>query len=115
MGNLGAALSKLLSMIVFFVLTYYYAQKMFTIPYEMKRITLLLFIAALLYIVSLVFNPLNLMLRITLKSGLILSFPFILHIFKFYEPMELERVRSGWNKWRDPAELKNNIYRLINK
>ena len=56
LGNQGAALSKMLSMLVFFVLTLYYAQKVYPIPYEMKRITVMLLTAGGLYGISFLFN-----------------------------------------------------------
>jgi len=115
MGNLGAALSKLLSMIVFFALTYYYAQKVFTIPYEMKRIVIMLVVAAIMYLVSLLFNSWDLLPRLALKSLLILSFPFVLYFLRFYELVEMVRVKSGWEKWKNPSEFSNNIQRLIKK
>ncbi len=114
-GNEGAALSKMLSMIVFFALTLYYAQKVYPIPYEMKRITVMLLAAAALYIVSLMFNSFGLIPRLAIKSLLIMIFPFVLYIFRFYEPVELDRIKSGWDKWRNPAELRQNLRRLIKK
>jgi len=115
MGNQGAALSKMLSMMVFFVLTLYYSQKVYPIPYEMKRISLMLIVAAGLYIVSLLFNTWDLFPRLAAKSIIIVSYPFVLYLFRFYEPMELNRIRGGWNKWSNPSELRENIKRLINK
>lgn len=115
MGNQGAALSKMLSMMVFFALTLYYSQKVYPIPYEMKRISLMLIVAAGLYIVSLLFNTWDLFPRLAAKSLVILSYPFVLYLFRFYEPVELNRIRGGWNKWSNPSELRENIKRLINK
>ena len=115
MGNQGAALSKMLSMMVFFALTLYYSQKVYPIPYEMKRISLMLIVAAGLYIVSLLFNTWDLFPRLAAKSIIIVSYPFVLYLFRFYEPMELNRIRGGWNKWSNPSELRENIKRLINK
>lgn len=114
-GNQGAALSKMLSMFVFFALTLYYAQKVYPIPYEMKRITMLLFVAGALYGISLIFNSWFLVARLAVKSLVILSYPFVLYLFRFYEPVELNRIKSGWDKWRKPGEFRNNIQRLIKK
>jgi O-antigen/teichoic acid export membrane protein len=115
LGNQGAALSKMISMLVFFALTLYYAQKVYPIPYELKRISLMLIIAAGLYVISLWFNSWDIVPRLAIKSFIILLYPFMLYLFRFYEPVELERIRSGWNKWRNPGEFQNNINRLINK
>ncbi len=115
MGNQGAALSKMLSMMVFFSLTFYYAQKVYPIPYELKRIAVMLVIAAGMYGISLLFNSWYLFPRLAVKSILIGAYPFILYLFRFYNTGELEAIRSGWNTWRNPAELRNNIQRLIKK
>ncbi len=115
MGNQGAALSKMLSMFVFFALTYYYAQKMYPIPYELKRVMLLLILAAGMYIISVLFNSWDLLPRIISKSVLIIAYPFVLYIFRFYEPMEIARIKSGWDKWSNPGQFRENIQRLIKK
>jgi O-antigen/teichoic acid export membrane protein len=113
LGNLGAALSKMLSMFVFFVLTLYFAQRVYPIPYEIRRITLMLIVGAGLYGISILFNSFDLIPRMFIKLALVLSYPFVLHLFRFYEPMEIERLKSGWSKWRDPNEISRNIKRLI--
>ncbi len=114
-GNQGAAFSKMLSMLVFFTLTLYYAQKVYPIPYELNRIALMLIIAAGLYGISVFFNQWDIIPRLVAKSILIFSFPFALYLFKFYQPVELIALHSGWNKWRNPAEFQENIRRLIKK
>lgn len=114
-GNQGAALSKMLSMLVFFLLTFFYAQKEYPIPYEMKRIFLMLIVSAGLYIVSMFFNSWSIIPRLAAKTALILSYPFVLHLFSFYEDIELQAIMGAWNKWRKLAEFKENIRRIMNK
>ncbi len=112
MGNQGAALSKMLSMLVFFVLTLYYAQKVYPIPYEMKRISLMLIVAAVMYTLSMLFNSWDLLPRLLAKTLVIASFPFVLYLFRFYEAVELERIRGGWKTWTKWSALRKNIKRL---
>ena len=112
-GNQGAAFSKMLSMFVFFALTLYYAQKVYPISYELKRIAIMLIIAAGLYGISVFFNSWDLIPRLAAKSIVILSYPFVLYLFMFYHPFELLTLRSGWNKWSNPGEFKQNVLRLI--
>ncbi len=114
-GNQGAALSKMLSMLVFFTLTLYYAQRNYLIPYEMKRIALMLILAAGLFGISVFFNSWDLIPRLVAKLFVILSYPFILYLFRFYNPVELSVLRSGWAKWHNPGEFKQNVLRLIKK
>ncbi len=115
LGNQGAALSKMISMLVFFALTLYYAQKVYPIPYELKRIAIMLITAAGLYGISVLFNMWSLIPRLAAKSILICSYPFVLYLFRFYHPVELTALRSGWEKWRNPNEFQENVRRLIKK
>jgi O-antigen/teichoic acid export membrane protein len=114
-GNQGAALSKMISMFVFFLLTLYYAQRVFPIAYENRRLILMLLTAAGIYLISLLFNSWDVFPRFAVKSVLIISFPFVLYLFRFYEAVELERIHSGWVKWSNPGDLKENIKKLIKK
>ena len=100
---------------VFFTLTLYYAQKVYPIPYEMKRIILMLIVAAGLYGISIIFNSMALVPRLAIKSIVILSYPFVLYLFRFYEPVEMNMIKGGWVKWSNPAAFRENIQRLINK
>lgn len=114
-GNQGAALSKMLSMFVFFALTFYFAQKIYPIPYEMKRIAIMLLTAAGLYGISLLFNLWSVVPRLAAKSVLIVVFPFALYLLGFYENTELNNIRSAWQKWRHPSEFITNVLQLIKK
>jgi O-antigen/teichoic acid export membrane protein len=114
-GNQGAALAKMISMIVFFGLTYYYSQKEFPIPYEPGRLFILLIAGAALYLVSLLFNGWEVIPRMVVKTILLISYPFVLYVFRFYEPFELRLLQSGWDKWKNPKELIINFTRLFTK
>jgi len=113
-GNQGAALSKLLSMMVFFGLTFYFAQKAYPIPYELKRVVLMLLVGAGIYCVSLLFNSLEVVPRLLVKSSLILIYPFVLFLLGFYEDEELKGLKSGWSKWRNLSAFAENFRRLTN-
>ena len=114
-GNQGAALSKMISMMAFFGLTYYFAQKEFAIPYEMGRIAMLLVTGAIIYLVSMLFNTWETVPRTAVKTLLIISYPFVLYVFRFYEPVELIMIRSGWDKWKNPKAITDNFKRLFTK
>jgi hypothetical protein len=34
---------------------------------------------------------------------------FVLYPFRFYEEVELEKIRGAWGKWRNPANWFGNI------
>jgi O-antigen/teichoic acid export membrane protein len=112
-GNQGAAASKLLSMIVFFGLTYYFAQRVYPIPYELKRIVLLLILAGGLYIISIFANPWPLEIRLGVKLLLVFSYPFLLYLLRFYDEAELRSLQAGWNLWKNTAQFGDNLRRLF--
>ena len=107
--NIGAALSKMLSQIAFFLMIYYSAQKVYYIPFEISKIVKMLFLGIVLYGLSLFTNDMQLIWRLIIKSGLIVTFPVILYFMNFYEQIELQTLRRGWDKWRDISKWKENI------
>ncbi len=110
LGIIGASVALLVAQITFFGLIYYNAQRHFHIPYELKKVTIMVALTAGIVIVSFLFvNPMPLIPRIILKFLFIASFPLILYFFNFYEPVELERLKGSWKKWKNPRRWKNNL------
>lgn len=105
----GASIATTLSQVIFFISVYYFAQKHYPIAYEIKKILLMVIIGICIYAAGLLLNPLPLSLRLITKMLLILSFPFILYLFRFYEAIELERLAQFWHKWRNPLEWRKNL------
>lgn len=112
-GVFGAAISIILAYSLMTSLSFFFAQKLYFIPYETFKILLLLFL--FVFIVVLVFlfvNDFSLTLRIGIKLILIISFPFILYPFNFYEEIELIRIKQSWIKWRNPLRWKENLKKI---
>ena len=107
--SIGAATATLLSQIVFFITIFKSAQKQYYIPFELIKIGKILFIGLLLYLLSFIFNEFDLFWRMTLKSALILIFPFLLYFFQFFEEIELIRIKEYWKKGKDFKNWKNLI------
>jgi len=103
---IGAAIATLISHFVFMILIYRSSQKAYNIPYEVRKIVLILIISLVLLGLAYLTNDLSLAMRLIIKSLLIASFPFILYIFRFYEAIELERIEEAWNRW-SPFHKKN--------
>lgn len=106
--SIGASIAALISSILFFLIIYHYAQKYYFIPYEMKKIGLIISLTVLLYGISLVNLPFPFVFNIVFKLILFCSFPFLLYLFKFYEDIELEVIKGAWRKWRNPCNWKKN-------
>lgn len=108
----GAALATLLSQFVFWLISYYYSQKAFYVPYEIRKIFILIFFGAALSFSCLFLNKMDLIPRLILKTGCLVSFPFILYLFGFYEPVELQAIRGFTSKWSNIRNLKDNLKSL---
>jgi O-antigen/teichoic acid export membrane protein len=108
-GIVGAAMATLTAQLLYWLITYFYSQKEFHIPYEIRKIIIILVVGGILSCAGLVINDLSLALRIIIKSACIVSFPFILALFNFYEPVELQAIRGFVVKWSDLKRFGANI------
>ena len=93
-GYLMAAVVMVGSYLVMALLYFFTAKKYYTIPFELNKIIILLVVGVVLYSPTYFLDEVDLLVRIPIKIILILFFPFLLYLFKFYEPVELERIRS---------------------
>ena len=108
----GAAVATLLSQFIYWYACYYYSQKVFFVPYEIRKIITLLITGAILSFSSLLINGMDLLPRMIIKTICLVSFPFILYLFNFYEPIELQAIRGFINKWSKLKNFKNNLQSL---
>jgi len=97
LGILGAALATLGSQLGSLFFSYLQVQKIYPVRFEKGRIAALFAVALTLYFACTLFDQDILWQRIAGKGGLILSFPFLLYLFRFYEPVELARIRAILN------------------
>jgi O-antigen/teichoic acid export membrane protein len=108
-GTIGAAIATLSAQIVFFAIIYHYAQKYYFIPYELKKVFVMIGVVIGLSLIAYSINSMILIPRIIIKIILIGSFPVILYFFGFYEKIELQRIKGTWEKWKNPRNWKNNL------
>ena len=108
----GAALATLLSQFAYWYACYYYSQKEYFVPYEMSKILIMLITGAVLSFAGLLLNNMSLVPRLLIKTGIFVSFPFILSLFKFYEPIELQVIKGFITKWSNLKNLKANLNTL---
>lgn len=93
-GMMGAAFVTLISQIASVILGYMFTRKAYHVKYETGRIVLIFLVAAGLYAITSMFDGFGLLMRIALKGIVVLSFPFVLYLLNFYEPVEVERIRT---------------------
>jgi O-antigen/teichoic acid export membrane protein len=112
LGITGAALATLMSQIFYWYACHYFAQKSFYIPYETGKIATMLIAGTILSFSSLLLNDLDLLPRLLLKTTGVLSFPFILYLFHFYEPAELQAISGFVRKWKNLRDFRKNLNSL---
>jgi len=108
----GAAIATLLSQFIYWYACFYFSQKVFYVPYEIRKILMLLFTGAILSFSSLFINGMDLLPRLLIKTGVLLSFPFILYLLNFYEQQELQAIRGFVNKWSKLKNFRSNLNSL---
>lgn len=114
-GITGVAGTTCFVMILNTVISYKLSQKIYPIDYEVNKIFTVLGLSFIYYYIIQNISLTSLLFDIILKSLLLLSFPFILYFFKFYEPVELETISRFWSEWRNPLKWKNNFKKLLGK
>lgn len=109
---LGSAFSSLISQVIFFLLVLHSSQKYYPVPYEIKKIIKILLSGIGLIIFCLFLSSYALWVRLVVKSLAIFSFPFVLFLLKFYEPIEIQTIQGAWRKWRNPINWKKNLSKI---
>jgi len=111
-GITGAAVATLLSQVIYWYACYYFSQKVYYVPYEMRKLTILLITGAIFSFSSLFINGMDLLPRLVIKTLCLFSFPFILYLFNFYEPVELKHIRGFVLKWSKIKNFRSNLNSL---
>jgi O-antigen/teichoic acid export membrane protein len=111
---IGAATATILTNIFYWYLCYHFSQKAFFIPFELRKILILLITGILLSFSGLLLTDLQIVLRLIIKSLILISFPFLLYLFNFYEPAELQAISGFFKKWSDLKNLSGNLKSLKN-
>jgi len=105
----GAASATIFTNIFYWLACYYFSQKAFFIPYELSKIFLILITGTLLSLSGLLISEMELFPRLILKILILISFPFILYILKFYEPAEMKSIKGFIIKWSNIRNLGVNL------
>ncbi len=114
-GMIAAAYTTLFSFIILYLGSYYFSNKFYKIPFEDIKLAKLFILGLGFYFISTLSNESYLLIRLSLKIFLLIIFPFILMLFKFYDPIEIESIKGFYNKWKSPLKWKENINMEINK
>jgi len=83
------------------LLNYYFSQKKYFIPYEIRKLGILFLIGGIISFSGLLITDLHLLPRIIIKTFLLVGFPFFLYLLNFYETIELQAIKGFVTKWRN--------------
>jgi O-antigen/teichoic acid export membrane protein len=108
----GTAVATLVTQLIYWLLNYYFSQKEYFIPYEKRKILIMFLTGALLSFAGFFLNEMNIVPRVIIKIMCIISFPFLLYLFNFYEQVELKAIRGFIVKWSDLRNLGKNLRSL---
>jgi O-antigen/teichoic acid export membrane protein len=112
MGAIGAALSTLLSQLIYFGVMHYYAQRYYPVAYEFRKIFIAIGLGALFCLVAYLISGWSLAWRLCIKTALLASYPLVLYMFRCYDRNEVQALQGFWKKWRQPANWMENIRTL---
>ncbi len=93
-GIYGASIATIITWVLMSTAFYKFSYRFYKVKYEIKKIIILVSLGIVLYLTSLLFIDFGFYTKILLKGVLIASFPFILFLFRFYEKVEVERVKE---------------------
>lgn len=88
-GYLGAAIAHLGCYTVMMLVSYFWGQKVYPIPYQVGRIVLYMLFAIGLFLLSTVFNDYSLVLRLTLNTLLIVVYLGTVYVSERKNPLKI--------------------------
>ena len=88
-GYLGAAIAHLGCYTVMMLVSYFWGQKVFPVPYQVGRIGFYIVFAIGLFLFSTIFNDYGLGFRLTINTLLILSYLTVVYLFERKNPLKI--------------------------
>ncbi len=97
-GMYGSAVSMLISFFIMSTWTYYSANSIYKIPYEIKKTFVIIFVGVLLYLPTYAIEGFPIILQLFIKLVMMLLFPVILYYLNVFEKVEIDKVKTGVKK-----------------
>ena len=88
-GYLGAAIAHLGCYTVMMLVSYFWGQKVFPVPYQVGRIVLYMILAIGLYLINTLFGDYILIIRLIINTLLILTYLGIVFVFERKNPLNI--------------------------
>jgi O-antigen/teichoic acid export membrane protein len=93
-GIYGAAISSLISQLIFFVVLFLYAQKYYPIPYRLDKVGIIIVSGIVLFLIGSLVNDKTLEMRIIVKSITLLLFPVVMYFFRVIDQSEVVLAKT---------------------
>jgi len=94
-GMMGAAWATLIGYSAMIALTFYLAQRVYSIPYDYRRMAKIFVAAIGVYLICMWLSPDSLIPALLTKVAILGSYPVVLWLLGFFEATELSRMRSA--------------------
>lgn len=107
-GIMGASIATLLSYLFLVVLTYIPQQRIIHIDWDWKRSGKLIAFTIIIFGISLLYSPTNIYIAVIWKAALLMSFPLILFVAKFFHPSEVENLKRIFRRMMGSKILKGD-------
>lgn len=92
LGLIGAAYSMLVSIFIMMLLSYYFGQKIYPIPFEIRKLLKIVSVGILLFYASSFTDSISISLRFILKLILLFMLPILIYYLDVFE--EIEKLKS---------------------
>ena len=107
-GMMAAAYTTLIAFIVLYILSDRISARFYKIPFENLKLFFVIVLGTGLYI-SVSYIAFGSLVSVIIKIILIIIFPFLLYILKFYESAEIQSIKGFYIKWKNPSNWKQNL------
>ncbi|MDX1699023.1 MAG: oligosaccharide flippase family protein [Melioribacteraceae bacterium] len=97
-GVVGSPISMIISFSMMILAAYYFSQNEYYVPYEIRKIFIMILLAIAFYFIGTEAESLSLLTNIGIKLVCLIAIPFILYGLNFFEKIELERIKEVLKK-----------------
>lgn len=101
-GIMGAASSTIITYIIIMIILFIYNTKLMEVNFEWVRISKIILATAIIFFTGFFINIENITISILFKLFIIMMYPFLLYLLRFYKKSEIDRFKgilsSGLNK-----------------
>ena len=102
-GMMGAAINTVVAFFILDLLSNIASNKCYKIPYEYLKIFLLFLLCVAFILAGTLSNEFDLITRVPIKLLIIIVFPLIAVLFKYFKDEELVLIEGAIKKWIKPS------------